>query len=138
MRALLLAGIVAVAAACHERADGPLEPVWGKQPCDHCAMLLDEPRFAAQAVAKDGSRLYFDDVGCLAGWLEEHPAGAAQAWVRAGERWLPPAEARFTAGEHTPMGYGFVAATRGVAWSEVRARLRAAAPSAQLEVGHAQ
>jgi hypothetical protein len=143
MRAWLMC--LLLTAACHEAGDRPLEPVWGKQPCDHCAMLLDEPRFAAQAVTADGTRVYFDDVGCLAGWLDEHPA-TARAWVRAGDAWVPAAQARFASGARTPMGYGYVAATSApvtpagpvtIDWSELRARLGAHAAAAHLEDAHA-
>jgi hypothetical protein len=135
MRWLLLS--IALLAACRDGADKPLEPVWGKQPCDHCAMLLDEPRFAGQLVTADGTRLYFDDVGCLAAWLREHETAASAAvWVHRGDQWTPARDARFVAGPHTPMGYGFVAADAGLDWPEVQRRL--AARAATGEVAHAQ
>jgi hypothetical protein len=133
MRALVCA--LVLVAGCHEAADRPLDPVWGKQPCDHCAMLVDEPRFAAQATTADGARVYFDDVGCLAGWLREHRRGAARAWVRRDDTWVPVGDARFHGGERTPMGYGYVAAGDGIDWSELERRLEARAAT---EETHAQ
>jgi hypothetical protein len=129
-------GLALLLSGCRQGTDQPLDPVWGKQPCDHCAMLLDEPRFAAQATTPDGARLYFDDVGCLAAWLREHPAAHAHAWVRNGARWVAAEQARFTNGERTPMGYGYVAADRGVAWSDVHRAL--AARAGAEEAPHAQ
>ncbi len=129
--------VLALLAACHDAADKPLEPVWGKQPCDHCAMLLDEPRFAAQLATPDGAHLYFDDVGCLAAWLREHPDAGARAWVERDGRWVAAERARFAAGARTPMGYGFVAAAAGapatVDWRELQRRLTLAEEHAHAQ-----
>lgn len=139
VRSSMLAALVAALAlaACHEAADRPLEPVWGKQPCDHCAMLLDEPRFAAQLATPDGTHLYFDDVGCLAAWLREHPRAGARTWVRRDNGWLDAERARYTSGARTPMGYGFVAAADDapatVGWSELSRRMTATAEQAHAQ-----
>lgn len=128
MRARLRAIVVValLVAACHDAADKPAEPVWGKQPCDHCAMLLDEPRFAAQLATSDGMHLFFDDVGCLAAWLREHPSDRTRGWVRRQSDWVDARAARYTPGQRTPMGYGFVAASDGsVDWTELARRLAA-------------
>jgi hypothetical protein len=101
-------------------------------------MLLDEPRFAAQAATADGTHVYFDDVGCLDAWLREHAAAPLRAWVRRDQQWVAATEARFASGERTPMGYGFVAAPAGVGWSEVRRALAARALAAEAEASHAR
>ena len=131
--AVLLAAVLGVA-GCRDAADKPFEPVWGKQPCDHCAMLLDEPRFAAQAATPDGNHIYFDDVGCLVAWLREHSTAQARAWVRRKEQWVDAGAARYLAGQRTPMGYGYVASTSGIDFSELQRRLAAVAE----EHAHAQ
>lgn len=131
---LALAALALV--ACKAAGPKPEDPVWGKQPCDHCAMLVDEPRFAAQALTKDGAHLYFDDVGCLSGWMREHPGAATALWVDRDGAWVPAGEARYVSGERTPMGYGFVAsATGALDWTAVQQRLAA---RAQAEVHDAQ
>ena len=107
--------------------DGPIDPVWGKQPCAHCAMVVSEPRFAAQALEDDGTRTYFDDVGCLALWIDERRA--ARAWARDGAAgpWVDVTKARFRAGEQTPMGFGHVVDLDhgDLDWDSVRALVRA-------------
>jgi copper chaperone NosL len=86
----------------------PEDPIWGKQPCAHCRMLVSDPRYAAQALTASGERVYFDDVGCLARELAEHP-GALATWVRdAKARWIETSRARFSGGAPTPMDFGFV------------------------------
>ncbi|MGZ3443102.1 MAG: nitrous oxide reductase accessory protein NosL [Polyangia bacterium] len=136
MRALVAAALLMLAAGCHQGAEQPLDPVWGKQPCDHCAMLVDEPRFAAQVATDDGQRLYFDDAGCMGGWLREHAATHARAWVQRDSRWVSVDATLFQTGARTPMGYGFVAAAEGLPWPEVQRRL--AARDAVTEAFHAQ
>lgn len=125
---------VAVGGGCERGGARAEEPVWGKQPCEHCAMLVDEARFAAQAATRDGTHVWFDDVGCLAAWLREHPGAATALWVDRDGAWVPAGAARFAGGERTPMGYGFVAAPSGIDWSELQRRLAA---RAQAEVTHA-
>jgi copper chaperone NosL len=113
-----------VAAACDRGADEPVDPVWGKQPCAHCAMLVGDRAHAAQA-SSGGDRFYFDDVGCLVLWLEERGSGGAprHVWVRDSEapRWLEARHARYAAGAKTPMDFGFEAtSTGGAGWDDVR------------------
>jgi copper chaperone NosL len=119
-RAFLL-GLL-VLAACSE-TDGPVEPVWGKQPCAHCAMILSDRRFGAQLVTAAGERLYFDDAGCMALAIEERGLGTAKAWVRdaAAAKWVDARTARFAAGAPTPMDFGFEAHAGGAStWDDVR------------------
>lgn len=98
---------------------GPVDPVWGKQPCGHCAMVVSERRHAAQATVQGGPPLYFDDLGCLALWLEQHPG--AKAWARDAEgRWVDATRASYATGAKTPMGFGFETSAQGSAsWADV-------------------
>lgn len=96
-------------AAC-ERLDAAADPVWGKEPCGHCAMLVGDRRHAAQIVA-DGTRRFFDDIGCFVLWAEEHPGAVQKAWVRDAEggRWIDAKTASYRHGARTPMDFGFEA-----------------------------
>jgi len=112
---LALAGAAALLAGC-SRKEGPVDPVWGKQPCAHCAMLVADRRFAAQIETGDGERLYFDDIGCMVRYVEERGAQPAHRWVRdeAKDVWLDAGTARYHGGARTPMDYGFAAGETGV------------------------
>jgi copper chaperone NosL len=73
-------------------------------------MAVSNPRFASQLVAPGEEPRFFDDLGCLAGYLLHHPglppgSAAFVADHRSGE-WVPAASAVFTrvAGLDTPMG----------------------------------
>ena len=89
------------------------EPVWDKQPCAHCHMLVSDPRFAAQLVTHAHERLFFDDPGCLAAYMQAHPAEVERAWVHTDTSWVEARAARFKAGASSPMGYGFIADRAG-------------------------
>ena len=104
--ALLLLG------AC-EDLGRPADPVWNKQDCAHCHMLLSDPRYAAQASTAKGARLYFDDVGCLAAMMQRDPASIRHAWVHGTGGWRDAASARYAQGAPTPMGFGFAADEHG-------------------------
>jgi hypothetical protein len=58
VRALVLSVVLSVGliAGCGS-ADVALDPAWGRQPCAHCGMLLDDAQSAAQLVRSDGARL---------------------------------------------------------------------------------
>lgn len=113
--------MLALLLGCATGPLGPEEPVWGKQACDHCAMLLSDPAPAAQAVLADRSRKYFDDVGCLAAYLAMPGVTAAAAWVHVpGGRWGNALTARYASGHVTPMDYGYMAAHDGLSFSEVQ------------------
>lgn len=129
-------GALALSGACDEPVV-PVDPVWGKQPCAACGMLVSDRRYAAQALPSAGARVFFDDPGCMVGWLDERKAPPRGIWVREekGERWLDARAARYARGARTPMDFGFAArADEGVPYeafaAEVRARSKGApAPS---------
>lgn len=123
-RRQLIVALGVFALAC-TKTDEAVDPVWGKEPCAHCAMLVGDKRFAAQIV-HDGERRSFDDVGCLVLWLEERHVEPARAWVRDGEasRWVDAKVARYEGGAKTPMDFGFEARAGGaLSWDEMRGRV---------------
>lgn len=124
LRALVASGVLA---AC-TTTKGPIEPVWGKQACANCAMVLSERRFGAQVLSSDGDRFFFDDPGCMVVFLEEHSLGSAQAWVHedGAGRWVDARGARYASGAMTPMDFGYEPKGTGeLTWSEMRARVLA-------------
>jgi len=120
VRRLFLLSLLAVGCATdHDRA---VDPVWGKQPCEHCKMLVSQRQSAAQLVHA-GERHYFDDIGCMVQWLAEKHL-EARAWVRFGDGWVEADRARYRDGATTPMDHGFVANADGdVTFTELRRRV---------------
>jgi nitrous oxide reductase accessory protein NosL len=112
---------VAALAAC-SKSDAPIDPVWGKQACAHCAMIVGDKRYAAQVLA-EGDRFFFDDIGCMVLWTEAQKAKPVRAWVRDPQAtaWVDATSARYASGAHTPMDFGFeTRGEGGVGWSEMR------------------
>ncbi len=136
-RRAVLTGVVLALAAC-EKLDAAVDPVWGKEPCAHCAMLVGDRRFAAQIVTTS-ERKWFDDVGCFVLWAEAHPGKVQKAWVRDadGSGWLDAGSARYASGARTPMDFGFEghasAAGKTVGFEEMRAAVLARAKDERSE-----
>lgn len=118
----LVAG-AAILAGC-TRTDEPTDPVWGKEPCAHCSMLVSDRKHAGELVLSQ-ERRYFDDVGCMVLWLEERGGKAERVWVRdpEGTRWVDATTSSFGDGASTPMDFGFEPRGSGISWVELRARI---------------
>jgi copper chaperone NosL len=112
-RAFAFAVALLALGACTESADAPNDPVWGKEACSHCTMLVSSRRYAAQIVTADGSRRFFDDIGCMVSYVAERGA-PKHAWVRDadGDGWLDARAATYRAGAASPMDFGFEASRR--------------------------
>lgn len=111
---------------CSETRLEAVEPIWGKQQCAHCAMLVSEKPPSAQAVTSDHKRRFFDDLGCLIAWeLREKPQVTAR-WVRNPDgAWVDPSATRFASGATTPMDFGFLPDPKGDAdFDQVRAAVQ--------------
>jgi len=109
----------ALLAACghSELPAGMVEVKWGRDTCTRCSMALSDRRFAAQVRGgpQDAS-FKFDDIGCVAFWLEAQAWGkdaATRIWVtdvnNRGDtvRWLEAKTAQYVGGKASPMGYNF-------------------------------
>ena len=125
-RAALRAALAAIAIVACDDGSKPVDPVWGKQPCAACSMLVSERRHAAQLTTARGERHYFDDVGCLAHSLRHARPEARGMWARDESGWVDAKQARYAKGLKTPMDYGFAASASGTAsFDEVLAALAA-------------
>jgi hypothetical protein len=80
-------------------------------------MTLADPRFAAQLRTGSGKAVVFDDVACLAGWMQENPAPSS-AWVASfvsEGTWLVADSAVYLESDtlRTPMASGLAALRPG-------------------------
>jgi nitrous oxide reductase accessory protein NosL len=126
MSRIVTLGLLVAFTACESGPPKPEEPIWGKQQCAHCSMLVSEKPPAAQALREDGARKFFDDVGCLVAWEDRVKPQLKARWVRGpgGEGWVAAEEAKYSGGHVTPMDFGFLADSAGVSYDEVRAAVR--------------
>jgi copper chaperone NosL len=110
MKSLILFLLTIMLVACGTSVPEPAVLDTRNDVCGTCRMTVSMQKFAAQVVAPGELPVFFDDIGCLARYLKEHPdlpRGAASfvADHRTGA-WAPAASAVFTRapGVETPMG----------------------------------
>lgn len=112
--AMLVAGL-ATLGACGAIEPRPVQ--LGAEECAECRMVIDEPRFVAQALTTKGRAHSFDSVECLAAFVAAGTVAEAEVhslWVAdfaEPERWVAAEEAVFlrSPGLRTPMGGGLSA-----------------------------
>jgi copper chaperone NosL len=120
-----IAAALLLAACTNDNA--AVEPVWGKEPCAQCGMVVGDRRFGAQLVTDDGDHMLFDDVGCMVAYIDAKKIAPRRMWAHDADTgaWLDARSARYIGGAPSPMDYGFEAhAHGGVAWDEMSARAR--------------
>jgi copper chaperone NosL len=93
-----------LAAAC---ADGPPRPasLQSGVPCARCRMTVLDRTLAAQIAAPGEEPRFFDDIGCLSGYLKDYGAPAdARAYVadHSTGAWIDAAEAVYSRSESIP------------------------------------
>ncbi len=127
-RSAVASAAVGALVAC---AHAPRAILYGEEACDHCHMVITDPRFAGQLVASTGRVYAFDDVGCLAAFAATGPVQGAQVhgifvnsyvatdsqFEAAGMVYLRSAVLR------TPMASGLAALRPGAEADSVRALL---------------
>ncbi|TAN55196.1 MAG: hypothetical protein EPN20_20640 [Magnetospirillum sp.] len=109
----LVPGLALVASGCGQKTTGPAEIKWGRDTCDYCGMIVDDPHFAAQVRGGANHKVYkFDDLGdgilflAKQSWAAEP---ATEFWVGGLEtgQWLDGTKAFYVGGQRTPMAHGF-------------------------------
>ena len=97
--------------ACSDKGTGPATVRWGKEYCDYCGMIVDDPRFAAQIREKPGAKVYkFDDLGDGVLWLLKQPwadSSQVEFWVGDVEKgtWIDGRIAWYLSGMRSPMAH---------------------------------
>lgn len=88
----------------------PVELVLGRYQDTQCGMAIRRLADSAQVVSPDGRTRFFDDVGCMALWIENKPyKDDVRIWVyaRDAEGWIDGTTAWYSLSDETPMRYGF-------------------------------
>lgn len=111
----LIAFLAILLISCQPRPslEAPPEIRYGEDVCDLCHMIINEARFAAAYVTRQGEVRRFDDIGDLVAYHAAHAEAVAAFWVHDydTEEWLRAEQATFVVSDafHTPMGHGIVA-----------------------------
>jgi copper chaperone NosL len=91
----------------------PRDPLWEKDSCAHCRMILSEKRYAVQRILSNGEVHYYDDIGCAMKHPHSHDDGKLYVRPDGGNDWIPAQEATYQSGLSTPMNSGFGAVKSG-------------------------
>ncbi len=81
--------------------------------CTFCKMAISQKRFAAEFINKDGEVFKFDEIGCMARYLKQHPQTPAVYFVADSDsgEWLEGNRATYVHSSEfeTPMSGGIIA-----------------------------
>lgn len=113
VKTIFFIGIVLFLTACSQE---PATIHYGSDECDHCKMIITDPRFASQIVTEKGKAYKFDAIECMVVYQRQHSdeLKGAKLWVNnfdnPGE-WLVAPKARYVKSEviQTPMGESLLA-----------------------------
>ncbi len=106
--------VLTAGTACRRGTPDPAPLDTTNDTCAFCRMTVSDRRLAAEIVAPDDEPLFFDDLGCLRSYLQDHPLAHDAAVYVADHRtaeWVPASRAVFSrlAPDSTPMGSGLIA-----------------------------
>lgn len=112
---LIIALLLLALAGC-QGGDDTLQPPeirYGEDVCDHCNMIISEPRFAAAYATTGGDTRRFDDIGEMILYAHERDEKVAAFWVHDfhSEAWIEAESATYVYNPElmTPMGWGVAA-----------------------------
>lgn len=110
---ILLLFTMLLSTACLQEEIKPQEPIWGKEACSRCRMVLSEKRFAVQRLFPSGEVHFYDDIICAL--KHNHALDEGTLYVRPdqGNEWIPAKEAMYLSGLMTPMNSGYGAVKEG-------------------------
>jgi len=79
--------------------------------CSECSMDVENIEYAAQLIAKNGNTYFFDDIGCVVLWLENHSPNTQIIVTQTLDthKWIDVTKAWYSRIAPSPMGYGFAA-----------------------------
>jgi hypothetical protein len=120
--------LLALALACSPSIDEVADVSYDHVACDHCGMMVSDPRYSAQLVTTDGDRFEFDDPACAFAFIAEHAPSVRHVWFHdAGDGWLDWQQVAFVPSDGAPMDGGLAAVPVGtegaISFSEASSRV---------------
>lgn len=81
----------------------------GQYQCSECNMDVEEIQYMAELITKEGDTYFFDDIGCLVLWMENHHPNIEKRFTQTLDthRWIEVQNAWYARTAASPMGYGF-------------------------------
>lgn len=105
--------LIFLSIACEKGMAKPQEPIWGKESCGRCRMILSEKRYAVQRILNSGQIIFYDDMNCAL--LDPTHKDEGKLYVRpfGGDDWVAAEGARYNSGFQTPMNSAIGAMKNG-------------------------
>ncbi len=101
---------------CQEKSDSGIAKIhWDRDMCARCVMVVSDREHTVQLKDPKTHKQYvFDDIGCMAIWLKDtNPSykDSVKIWVNDAKngKWIDARKAYYTAGNITPMSFGYSA-----------------------------
>ena len=105
--------ILFLSIACEKGMAKPEEPMWGKESCGRCRMILSEKRYAVQRILQSGQIIFYDDMNCALEDANHKDEGKLYVRPFGSDDWVPAETARYNSGFQTPMNSGIGAMKNG-------------------------
>jgi|SRR5665647_1752336 len=104
----------------------PQEPLWEKEPCSRCKMILSEKRYAVQRILKNGEIHFYDDLNCALAHHHKDNEGTLYVRPFGVEKWVLTNEVSYQSGLRTPMGSGIgaVKESGNLSWQQVKEKFK--------------
>jgi len=79
--------------------------------CSECNMDVEKLEYLAELITTDGDTYFFDDIGCVVLWLQNHHPSISKLLTQTLDthRWIEVEKAWYSRIAPSPMGYGFAA-----------------------------
>lgn len=114
MKKFLTLLMLFLATACLEPAElKPQDPIWGREGCARCRMVLSEKRYAVQRILSSGEIHFYDDLNCALQHKHDDDKGTLYVHPHGADKWVRAEEVRYQSGQRTPMNSGYGAVMEG-------------------------
>ena len=105
--------LAVLALSCQDNKLEPTEPIWEREGCANCRMVLSEKRYAVQRILNSGETHFYDDINCAL--KHKHSDDDGKLFVRpyGDEKWISAEKVNYQSGLRTPMNSGYGALKTG-------------------------
>lgn len=114
MKIIITILMMLILTSCQESGElKPQEPLWGREGCARCRMVLSEKRYAVQRVLSSGEIHFYDDLNCALQHKHDEDKGTLYVHPHGKDQWVPAEEVKYQSGLRTPMNSGYGAVSEG-------------------------
>lgn len=127
MKIIITILMMLILTSCQESGElKPQDPLWGREGCARCRMVLSEKRYAVQRVLSNGEIHFYDDLNCALQHKHDEDNGTLYVHPHGQDQWVLAEEAKYQSGLRTPMNSGYGAVSEGgeMTFSEIQEKFK--------------